>query len=149
MPFANESDATAQAAHAHTVFTAGAYGLAVQTDHDARVVLANATHTTLTNAQLATNIGVVTAHPWGSVKSFAGAYTVTVAANRAGVDLSPEDAQGTEDLEGDVLVGAAVSGDRLFTSGGFIGASYTGSYSPYYDPLWAAEASKQTAEKLF
>jgi hypothetical protein len=150
MPFANESDPTAQAAHAHEVYMEGAEGLPVQDDLDDRVAAANASHTAKTNEQLATGLNATTTvHPWGTVKTYAGGNIVNVAANRAGIDAYPEDAQEVEDLEQEVKVKAAIAADDLFTAGGFIGDAYTGSLSNYVDGAILAEASKQTGEKFF
>jgi hypothetical protein len=104
----------------------------------ARVAAANADKTTKTNAELSTT----------------AAYTpnieVTVAANRSGVDAMPEDTQGVEDLEQEVLIDDAADADTLYSKGGPMG-NYTGaaSLSPYVDGAFLAERSKQTGEKYF
>lgn len=163
------AEARQQVSEAHAKYMTGAYvpGAAsgAYVDHLARVATANATHTAVTNAQLATNLNKVGAYDAsGNLVGwvYAGGNVVTVAANRAGVDLSPEDAQNTEDLEFEVLVEDALAGDALHTTGGMIPhvSSYynaagteapywTSNLSPYIDPMWLAEASKQTGEKLF
>jgi hypothetical protein len=150
MVFADESSAYAQAAHADEVYMTGATGLPVQDDHDARVTMANATHTVVANEDLATELNSTTvALPHINAEVYTGGNLVTVAENRAGVDAYPEDTQDTEDLEQEVLVSAALVADALFDRGGFIGAYYAGGYSPYVDGAWLAEASKQTGEKFF
>jgi hypothetical protein len=75
---------------------------------------------------------------------------VVVTRNRAGVDDSPEDTQGVEDLEMESLVREAAESGKLYETGGPLG-DYTGkeSLSPYVDGTWLAERSKQTGEKAF
>jgi len=151
MTISNESSAYAQAYHAHTTYLTGATGLPVQDDQDDRVDLANATHTVVANDDLDTGLNH-TVVDTGRITAwvYSGGNRVTVASNRAGVDLMPEDAQKTEDLEHEVLVANALDNDALFSRGGFIAPSYTaGAYSPYLDPLWLTEASKMTGEKFF
>lgn len=151
MGYPNEATAWGSAYHAHDRFMDGADGLPVQDDHEDRIDTINATHTTKANSALPTLNSTTVSYRGVKAKVYTGGNIITVAANRAGIDAYPEDTQNTEDLEHEVLVKRAIDADLLFESGGFIGSYYHGlsAYSPYYDPVWAAEASKMTGEKIF
>lgn len=161
-------EARTQIAQAHTKYMDGAYipGAVAgpYVDLLARIVAANATHTAVANSSF-TSLNFVTAYngngdPVGRV--YTGGNIVTVAANRAGVDLNPEDAQETEDLELEAVLEDSLAADKLFSTGGMVpGAGayynpdgvespyYTSFLSPYVDSTWLAEASKLTGEKFF
>jgi hypothetical protein len=156
MPYAEEASPYAQAYHAHDLYLGGAVALPsdIQTDLDARITAANATHGAYANADLANGLNYTQVSlPHLDARVYTGGNRVTVAANRAGVDSLPEDAQGTEDLEMEVLVKDALEADELFARGGFVGATegsyYHGQYSAYVDSLWLVEAAKQTGEKFY
>jgi hypothetical protein len=141
---------TKHVARAHTKYRTGATGMPVQADQTAREALDSAPHTVVQNADMGANLHKAN-NPYG-VPSYTGGNIVNVAANRAGVDLFPEDTSGVEDLEHEVLVAAAVQAGNLFSRGGQIPPTNyvdTNSASPYADPMWLAEASKQTGEKHF
>lgn len=132
MSIANENTATGQVAHADALYMSG---------DPSSYASAYAAPTLVENDDL----GGLT-HP------YAGDRIVSVEDNRAGVDAYPEDTQETEDLEQEVLVGAALAAGAytIFETGGPIG-NFTDSNktSPYVDGLFLAEASKQTGTKLF
>jgi hypothetical protein len=152
-PVASNYDLTTQVgqlAWAEAEYRDGATGLPVQADQDAREALVSAPHTAKTNAQLGTGLNHKTVNfPAVHADVYTGGNIVTVAANRAGVDMMPEDTQNTEDLEQEVLVGAAVQNGTLFSKGGFLGSQYAGVAGAYMDPAFLVEASKQTGEKFF
>jgi hypothetical protein len=129
----------------------GADGLPVQDDHEDRIDAINATHTEIPNSGMYALNSDTVSYRGVRAEVYTGGNIIAVAANRAGIDMFPEDAQNVEDLEHEVLVKRAITADKLFLSGGFIGSYYHGlsAYSPYYDPVWAAEASKMTGEKIF
>jgi len=155
MPFAEESSPYAQAYHAHALYLGGVDDLptTIQTDLDARITAANATHTVKANDALDELNATTVALPHINALVYSGGNRVTVAANRAGIDASPEDTQDTEDLEMEVLVKDALDADALFSRGGFVGEAagsyYSGQYSAYVDSLWLVEAAKQTGEKFY
>lgn len=141
MVFANESDPTAQAAHAHSLYVgSSSYPSGSYTDQIARYASTYSAPYAITNAQISTLTPPYTSN-----------YMVQVAANRAGVDANPEDTQNVEDLEQEVRVGAALASSYgIWNAGGPIGNFTASNYqSPYVDSLWLAEASKQTGRKLF
>lgn len=147
MVFANESDPTAQAAHAASLYLAGAYvaslgATAYQTgayqDQLSRYAGAYAAPTVVTNA----NLG-------GLTVPYDGTRIETVATTRA---TPITDTQATEDLEQEVRVGNAVKAGAyaIYNTGGPIGDYSASNYqSAYVDSLWLAEASKETGRKLF
>jgi hypothetical protein len=134
---------------AHDTYLDGAADTPVQDDQDAREALDGA-HTVVTNANMGANLN--SEDNAMGIPSYTGGNVVTVAANRAGVDLLPEDSSAVEDLEQEVLVENALQAVTLFARGGQIPPTNyedTNSASPYVDGLWLAEASKMTGEKFF
>ena len=138
MVFANESDPTAQAAHAASLYNTGAYPSGAYTDEVARYASSYAAPTVVTNANLS-----------GLTVPYDGTRIVTVATTRA---TPITDTENTEDLEQEVRVGNALKAGayKIFNVGGPIGDYSASNYqSAYVDSLWLAEASKQTGRKLF
>lgn len=128
-------EALAQVAAADEAYMEGADGLAVQDDLDARVATANATHEEVENEEL-WDVNVNTNNASG-LKSYAGGNVVAPA--------SPLD---NEDFQ--KLVRQALDADQVFDKGGEVTNFENASdLVPYLDPLFLAEASKQTGEKLF
>ena len=139
----------AHADRAHDTYRTGATGTPVQADQDAREAMDGA-HTVVTNANMGANLN--SDDNAQGIPSYTGGNVVTVAANRAGVDLFPEDSSAVEDLEQEVIVENALQAGTLFDKGGQMPPdNYVNeaSASPYVDGLWLAEASKQTGEKFF
>jgi hypothetical protein len=140
---------------AHDTYLEGATGTDVQDDQDARVALVDDAHDVVENADLGADLN--SADNAAGVPSYTGGNIVKAAANRAGVDLSPEDTSAVEDLEFEVLVAAAIQDGSLFAKGGQIPPTNyesedgddSASLSPYVDGMWLAEASKLTGEKFF
>ena len=134
---------------AHDTYLDGAADTPVQDDQDARELLDGA-HDVVANSALGADLN--SADNAQGVPSYTGGNIVTVAANRAGVDLDPEDTSAVEDLELEVLVENAIQAGTLFAKGGQIPPTNyedVDSTSPYVDGLWLAEASKMTGEKFF
>ena len=128
-----EAEIVAQLAAQHTKYTTS-LPTAIQTDHDARVTAANASHTAKTNAQFADLNSSTIAPSNGriSAKKYTGGNVVT-----------PVNATYME-----AAVRTALDADELFTHGG----PYTSDYSvasPYVDGLTLIEGSKLTGEKFF
>ncbi len=141
---------TKHVSRAHTKYRTGATGTPVQTDQNAREALDNSAHVVVSNANLGASLNRVN-NSYG-VPSYTGGNVVQVAANRAGVDLFPEDTSAVEDLEMEVIVENALQAGTLFAKGGQIPpTNYTAeaSASPYVDGMWLAEASKMTGTKFF
>jgi len=148
MVFANESDPTAQAAHAASLYLTGAYTSAYAAtspyqsgaylDQVARYASAYTAPTVIANSAL-----------WSIPVPYVSNYMITVASSYA---TPITDTQGTEDLENETRIGNALKAGayKIFNAGGIIG-NYTASnyQSPYVDSLWLAEASKETGRKLF
>lgn len=135
---------------AHDTYLEGAVDTPVQDDQEAREALVEEEHVVVENADLGADLN--SEDNAMGIPSYTGGNIVLTAANRAGVDLSPEDTSGVEDLEMEVLVAAAVQDGSLFAAGGQIPPTNyedADSASPYVDGLWLAEASKMTGEKLF
>jgi len=128
-----EAEIVAQLSAQHTKYTTG-LPTAIQTDHDARVTTANATHTEVTNSTF-TSLNTTTVAPTRGVinaKKYTGANVV------APVNATYMEAQ----------VRTALDADQLFTHGG----PYTSDYSlasPYVDGLTLIQGSLLTGEKLF
>jgi len=133
-----EAEIVAQLSAQHTKYTAAPalVGTDVQTDQDARVTTANATHTAVTSTSagfvslnsstIAPSRGVI------SAKKYTGANVVT-----------PVNATYME-----AAVRVALDADGLFTHGG----PYTSDYSlasPYVDSLTLIQGSLLTGEKMF
>jgi len=140
---------TKHVARADATYRTGATGTPVQDDQDAHEAL-DAAHVVVANADLGADLNQ-DANSYG-VPSYTGGNIVSVAANRAGVDLLPEDTSGVEDLEQEVLVENALQAGNLFVTGGQIPPTNyedVDSLSPYADPMFLVEASKMTGEKFF
>jgi len=131
-----EAEIVAQLSAQHTKYVEATalIGTDVQTDQDARVTAANATHTEVTNSTF-TSLNSTTIAPTRGVVSaekYTGANVV------APVNATYMEAQ----------VRTALDADELFTHGG----PYTSDYSlasPYVDGLTLIEGSLLTGEKLF
>ena len=127
-----DAEALAQQKHAEDQYLTVVTGQ-VKTDIDAKVALANATHTAKTNAQLATGLNHTTvALPAINADVYTGANVVTP------VNATWMEAQ----------VRTALDADLLHHKGG----GYTSNYvplSPYLDPLWLIEGAKLTGEKFY
>jgi hypothetical protein len=122
----------------------------VQDDQEAREALSQEPKEVVLNEDLGSDLNSIPG--LHGVPVYAGGNRINVAANRAGVDLSPEDTSGVEDLEQEVLVVRALDAGELFDTGGQIPPdNYVDfdSASPYVDGAWLAEASKMTGEKFF
>jgi len=135
MGFLSEAEVVAQLAAQHTKYTTGASGQ-VLTDHNARVTAANATHTQVTNATMASLNSTTVSGGRGVVNAevYSGANVV-----------APVNATFAE-----AKVRTALDADQLFTTGGPYAAK--GDYdraSPYVDSLVQIEGSKLTGEKFF
>lgn len=137
-PFANESDYAAQAEHAHDAYMTGATGLPVQDDVDARVTEANATHDSVANSALGTDLNVtVTQHPWGPVTTYSGANIVAYA-----------DETTITSMEN--LVRTRLASDDLHNTGfGVDSPVIDGAPTEFVDPLVLIEAAKLTGEKPY
>lgn len=139
MGFLTEAQVVAQLDAQHTKYTndPAIAGTQVKTDHDARVTTANATHTEVTNANMASNLNSTTV---------SGGRGVVNAEVYSGANVvAPVNATYAE-----AAVRTALDADQLFTHGGPYGAA--GAYdrpSPYVDSLTLIEGSKLTGEKLF
>lgn len=133
MAMLTEAEIVAQLAAQHAKYTTG-LPTAIQTDHDARVTAANATHTAKANSAFSTlnSSTIATANGRINAKKYTGGNVVT-----------PVNATYME-----AAVRTALDADQLFTHGG----PYTSDYSvasPYVDGLTLIEGSKLTGEKLF
>jgi hypothetical protein len=133
MTIENEDTVVGQLAHADSVYMTGATGMAVQDDLNARVALANATHTAVTNAELDTELSsVLTDNGRVTGESYSGGNVVT-----------PVNATWFE-----THVRTALDADALFDTGG----AYTSDYSvlsPYMDPMVLIQGSILTGEKFY
>lgn len=122
---------------ADATYLAGATGLPVQADQDARVAQDNAPHGGVVNAALGTSLNVATAVVGGAeVPSYTGGNIVV------GTQNTPM----TQDAFD------AVQAAALFTTGGQVPpVSYqdTVDLSDHVDGMFKAEASKLTGEKWF
>lgn len=128
-----EAEVVAQLAAQHAKMMSG-LPTAIQSDQDARVAEANATHTAVTNEEFDTLNSVTLAPERGVVTGevYSGGNVVTP------VNATYMEAQ----------VRAALDADELFTHGG----PYTSDYSvasPYVDALTLIEGSLLTGEKFF